>query len=99
MGLMPRYGFFEVTQTPISHDALIEVNKFIRNMLHFCTYVESKSLKIYFEVCEPFVKGSQVCGFAAWHCAAWSYCCYCCVRESHFQFIIGKSWPVSSTAT
>ena len=35
----------------------------------------------------------------SWHCAAWSYCCYCCVRESHFQFIIGKSWPVSSTAT
>ena len=54
MGLMPRYGFFEFTQTPISHDALIEVFKFIRNKLHFCTYVESEKLKIYFEVCEPF---------------------------------------------
>ena len=35
-----------------SHDALIF--KFIRNKLHFCTYIESETLKIYFEVCEPF---------------------------------------------
>ena len=48
---------------------------------------------------EGMVVGSHRHGFAAWHCAAWPYCCYCCVRESHFQFIIGKSWPVSSTAT
>ena len=37
-----------------SHDALIKIFKFIRNKLHFCTYIESEMLKIYFEVCEPF---------------------------------------------
>ena len=37
-----------------SHDALIKIFKFIRNKLHFCTYIESETLKIYFEVCEPF---------------------------------------------
>ena len=37
-----------------SHDALIKIFKFIRNKLHFCTYIESEILKIYFEVCEPF---------------------------------------------
>ena len=39
---------------PKSHDALIEVFKFIRNKLHFCTYIEPETLKIYYEVCEPF---------------------------------------------
>ena len=51
---MHQYGSLEVPQTPKSHDALIEVFKLIRNMLHFCTYTESEMLKIYFEVCEPF---------------------------------------------
>ena len=54
MGLMHQYGSLGVPQTPKSHDALIEVFKFIRNKLHFCTYIESETLKIYFEVCEPF---------------------------------------------
>ena len=48
MGLMHQYGSLGAPQTPKSHDALI------RNKLHFCTYVESGTLLIYFEVCEPF---------------------------------------------
>ena len=54
MGLIHQYGSLGVSQTQKSHDALIEVFKFIRNKLHFCTYIESETLKIYFEVCEPF---------------------------------------------
>ena len=54
MGLMHQYGSLGVPQTPKSHDALIEVFKFKRNKLYFCTYIESETLKIYFEVCEPF---------------------------------------------
>ena len=57
MSLMHQYGSLEVPQTPISHhlhDAMIEVFKLIINKLHFCTYIESETLKIYFEVCEPF---------------------------------------------
>ena len=41
---------FGVLQAPKSHDALIEVFKFIRNKLDFCTYIEYEMLKIYFEV-------------------------------------------------
>ena len=54
MGMMHQYGSLGVPQTPKSHDALIEVFKFIRNKLHFCTYIESETLKIYFGVYEPF---------------------------------------------
>ena len=54
MGLMHQYGSLGVPQTPKSHNAQKEVFKFIRNKLHFCTYIESEMLKIYFEVCEPF---------------------------------------------
>ena len=51
---MHQYGSLEVPQTPKSHNKLIEVFKFVRNKLSFCTYIESKTLKVYFEVCEPF---------------------------------------------
>ena len=62
MGLMHPYGSLGILwiegiwipQTPKSHDALIEIFKFIRNKLYFSTYIESEMLKIYFEVCEPF---------------------------------------------
>ena len=54
MGLIHQYGSLEVPQTPKKYDALIEVFKFIRNKLYFCTYIESETLYIYFEVCEPF---------------------------------------------
>ena len=54
MDLMHQYGSLAVPQTQKSHDALIEVFKFIRNKLYFCTYIESETLKICFEVCEPF---------------------------------------------
>ena len=50
-----KYGSLGVPQTPKSHDALKEVFKFIRNKLHCCTFTESEMLKIYFEVCEPFL--------------------------------------------
>ena len=50
-----------VPWTPKSHDALIEVFKFIRSKLHVCTYIESETLKIYFEVVNLFVKVSRVC--------------------------------------
>ena len=43
-----------VPWSPSGHDALIEVFKFIRNKPHLCTYIESETLKIDFEVCEPF---------------------------------------------
>ena len=54
MGLMHQYGSLGVPQTPKSNDALIEVFKFIRKKMNFCTYIEAEMLKIYFEVCEPF---------------------------------------------
>ena len=59
MGLMHQYRSLGVPKTPKSHDALIKVFKFIRNKLHFlgphfCTYIESETLKICLEVCEPF---------------------------------------------
>ena len=50
-----------VPWTSKSHDALIEVFKFIRSKLHVCTYLESETLKIYFEVVNLFVKVSRVC--------------------------------------
>ena len=54
MGLMHQYGSFGVSQTPKSHDAMLEVFQFIRNKLHFWIFMESKTLKISFKVCEPF---------------------------------------------
>ena len=54
MGLIHQYWSLGVPQTPKSHDALIEVFKFIRNKLHFAAHIESETLNIYFEVCEPF---------------------------------------------
>ena len=54
MGLMHQYRSLGVPQTPKSCDALLEVFKFIRKKLHFCTFIKSETLKIYFEVCEPF---------------------------------------------
>ena len=56
MDLMHQYESLGIPQTPKSHDVLIEVFKFIRNKLHFGTYVESETLEIYFEVCEPFCR-------------------------------------------
>ena len=46
MGLMHQYGSLGVPPTPKSHDALIEVLKFIRNKLYFrsCRKVANSSL-------------------------------------------------------
>ena len=60
---MHQYGSLGVPPTPKSHDALIEVFKFIRNKLHFCTNIESETLKIYSEVCEPFRRSEP----SVWH--------------------------------
>ena len=51
---MHQYGSLGVPQTPKSDVALIEVFKFIKNKLHICIFIESETLEIYFEVCEPF---------------------------------------------
>ena len=37
-----------------SNPKKLEVFQFIRNKQHFCTIIESETLKIYLEVCEPF---------------------------------------------
>ena len=51
---MHQYGSLGVPKTPKSHDALIEVGIQIhKNKLHFCTYIESETQKIFFDLCEP----------------------------------------------
>ena len=58
---MHQYGSLGVPQTSKSHDALIEVFKFIRNKLHFYTCIESETLRFSLRFVNLFVEVSQVC--------------------------------------
>jgi len=59
---MHQSGSLWVPQTPKNHDAIIEVFKFIRNKLHFCTNIEYEMLKIItLRFVNLFVEVSRVC--------------------------------------